>query len=134
MRRRRRRQHDQRDDRGDEAEELLQHRLRDQLRGDAAEKAAGGGRHLEQHPELHVDQLLAGAARRHRARGRDDGGEADGRGDAEGKPEDEIEERNQEHAAAEPEQRAEAARRRARGEDDQRQRAVTAGISEVRSL
>ena len=40
----------------------------------------------------------------------------------EGKSEDEIEERHQEHAAAEPEQRAEAARRGARRRRYQRQR------------
>ena len=115
-------QHDQRDDHGDEAEQPLQHRLRDELRGDAAEKAAGGGRHFEQHPELHVDQLLAGAAGRHRARRRDHRRQADRRGDGEGKAEHEVEERNEEHAAAEPEQRAEAAGDGAGREDDQRER------------
>ena len=33
-----------------DAEQPLQDRLRDQLRGDAAKEAAGGRRHLEQHP------------------------------------------------------------------------------------
>ena len=103
------RQHDQRDDDRDDAEQPLQRGLREKLRGDAAEQAAGGGRHLEQHAEPHVDQLLAGAAGRHGARRRDHGGQADRGGRGDRKIEAEVEERHEEDAAAEAEQRAERA-------------------------
>ena len=51
-----------------------------------------------------------------------------------GNSDDEIEERDQEHAAAEPKQRAEAAGHRARDEDDQRQCGRDDGHRRVRSL
>ena len=57
--------------------------LREHLGRDTAEQAARGGGDLEQHAEAHVDQLLAGARGRHRARRGDDGREADGRRDRE---------------------------------------------------
>ena len=124
-------QHDQRDQHRDDAEQELQHRLGDELGGDAAEEAPGRGRDLEQHPQLHVDQLLAGLAGRHRARRRDHRRQADRRGDAEGKSEDEVEEGDEEHAAAEPEQRAQAAGDGAGREDDQRQRCRDCGHPDI---
>src|SRR5206468_8585100 len=76
----------------------------------------------EQHAEPHVDQLTAGAPRRHRARRRDHRRQADRGGDAERKAEDEIEEGNEEHAAAEAEQGAERSRHGACGENDRGER------------
>src|SRR6185436_4728894 len=105
----------------DDAEEPLQRRLRDVLRGDAAEQAPGGGRDLEHHPEAEVDQLIAGAARADRRRGCDDRGEADRRSRLEREAERERQKRNEEDAAAEPEGHAEPPCGCAGAKDDERE-------------
>ena len=69
-------------------------------------------------PRRRLIRLSPSGAGRHGARRRDDGDEADRRGDLEVEAERRVEERDQEHAAAKAEQRAETSGDGAGAHDD----------------
>ena len=102
----------------DRGEQPLQRVFGKQVGGEAAEQAAGNRRHLENHAEAQVDQLRAAARGRHRTRRRDHGRQADRRRRPELEPKGEMEQRDEEHAAADAEQGAHAACGHARAEHD----------------
>ena len=95
------------DQRGDDGEAALQRHVGDPGHRDRGGDAARRRRDLEQHAETQVDQVEPDGPGRHGARRRDDGDEADRRGGLEVEAERCIEERDQEDAAAQAEQRPE---------------------------
>ena len=52
-------EHHERDRNRHNAEQTLQRRFGDKLRGDSAEQTARGSGDLERHPEAQIDQLIA---------------------------------------------------------------------------
>ena len=102
-------QEDGRDHGHDAAEHMPERRLRKSVDEQQPDQAAGRREDLEHHAEAQVGELEPAGGRRGDARRRDDGHQADAAGGAERQAEGEVEERHEEHAAADPEQCPEAA-------------------------